>query len=271
MNLRTVALNVNNFSGAIPIQQSTENKLDYEYRAKKLVSWVLKQKADVIVLSEFANGTSPGNILEEKIKDEFHVFKPKQQTHKAKTNWSIVLILVSKRIPIENINQISSPQNLKPWARWIEVEINIDKQPISLLGIHASTNQDRESFRNALQNFAKRKQNYYSIIIGDFNAATNEDRSRVSKHSTENGQFLNALINSNFIDVWRNNHPKLKFFSWYNNGDLNDGRRLDYAFVSTPLSNDFLCEATYDHSVNDPTKKHVLTDHSAVTLECKSK
>lgn len=284
MRLKTIALNINNFAGKktkpvcsdpdyqkkISEYNLNDNIVKRKIRAKEIANWLIHQHGDanLIVLSEFENGTIIGDAFEEAIKDDFYVLKPKHTT-KNVGSWSIVVVLVSKRVSREAYTQKTSPVALIPWARWLEVEVTLGEKIISILGIHASNNRGRDSFKSALEHYARNKKNDHSIIIGDFNAAINEDRAKPSKASVENGLFLDSIKTSGFTDTWRINNKREKIFSWYYNCDMSDGRRLDYAFVSRQVNDCFHCDVAYKNAqcING---SH-LSDHSAVILECVKK
>lgn len=219
----------------------------------------------MIVLSEFENKTIVGNTFEQAIKDDFYILKPKHAT-KVVRSWSIVVVLVPKRITMQGYTQKNSPITLITWARWLEIEVTLGEEVISILGIHATNNRGRKSYKNALEQYARNKKNDYSIIIGDFNADINEDRAKLNENSVENGQFLDSIKTSGFTDIWRINNRREKIYSWYYNNDINDGRRLDYAFVSTQLNACFYCDVEYKNA--QCINGNHLSDHSAVILDC---
>lgn len=181
-------------------------------------------------------------------------------------------------------DKIYEIQKGNEWARWLEIEITPESnEKVNILGVHVPGTYKRNEFKDLLIEYCKmEKRTINSIIIGDFNAASDNDRKITTQERhdssfinivTENTQFLNSICNAGYTDAWREKHPvPIKEYTWYNkdkNNDVdeNDGRRLDYVFISESLNKGFNYSVQYDHSMNVAVSQRGLSDHSALILE----
>lgn len=120
-----------------------------------------------------------------------------------------------------------------------------------------------EVYKTLLEDLKKSKDENV-IVIGDFNIAHSEIDLARPKNNQKNIMFtpeereqLNKLIDLGFIDTFREFHKEGGNYTWWpyfvNARERNLGWRIDYAFVSKPLSkklkNSFILKDVYgsDH------------------------
>lgn len=112
------------------------------------------------------------------------------------------------------------------------------------------------------------------ILVGDFNVAHNEMDVYNAKQNIQNTMFtpeerkqLDAIINSGYIDTFREKNPEKQSYSWWpymaNLRERDIGWRIDYVFVSKKL---------YPKIQDAFIRKDILgSDHCPVGIEMQSK
>ena len=99
------------------------------------------------------------------------------------------------------------------------------------------------------------------ICLGDFNTVRNNDLDIISgkPHSKRTIDAFNEFVSTfNLHDVWREQNPRLKDYTW-SRPDLSTARRLDYILVGSNVYKS-------DHKLCTRIQTAVLTDHRAVIL-----
>ena len=158
-----------------------------------------------------------------------------------------------------NINYIINDSQF-PSARWQEIKIS-DK--IFMLNIHA---KDEERFKGPLKNYLSQKNNYASIIMGDFNLAGEQDRENILDSEKEaivsNDIFLKEFTDCGYIDIKDVDRP----YTYYPAEER--GRRLDHCFVSESIVKHFTCigYTCVDINVLLNSSKG-FTDHCGIILD----
>lgn len=167
-------------------------------------------------------------------------------------------------------------------ARWQECKINLNDKEIYILNLHADRNiidrKDRDQYRkqqneNArfyypLQKYIPMRKDEYFVVVGDYNAASNDDRAIKKKETDEvfifNTEILNIFKINGFVDI----KDKENIYTYYPYKNKQSGRRLDHCFISKNVSKTFNCKGYTDETVNALVYPDTgFTDHSAIILE----
>jgi len=266
-SLKILSLNLNNFGG-LDIEQQTfnwnseEKILERLKRAIDIWSYIIESNAHIVVLQEFDNGDVVGNKFSKMLRISGFILIGEKITG------SIVKIAIRENI-YKRYYFNHKNKELKAYAKWTEIEVELkNENNLKIIGIHVplADTEKRKQFKKELKKLKDTSNN--TIVIGDFNAATNKDRAILKNENDktilENKKLLD-LMSDYFIDVWRHKNPNAKEYTWYFRNEKN-GRRLDYAFVSRDLTNKYSCDVNYDHDVNLIINDKGITDHSAIIL-----
>lgn len=247
---------------------------------KKFIEYIKDKKAHVITLQEF----TPKNFTTFQVE----LTDYKCIIHNNVKQWGnagVVFLAVHNSIFKNNNFQGNS---FEKFARWTEVCISTNSKTLNILCIHVpipSYKKDKNNknvkdnqgnfiiddksieskayFWNYILLYAQAKKDENTIIIGDFNTFLPIDANKNNARSILSGH-LNTLKDIGYYDVWQRLNPDKKEFTWYYDGNINDGRRLDYSFVSEKLQADLAC---HDHDVNTAQHSNGLSDHSALVIE----
>lgn len=166
-----------------------------------------------------------------------------------------VAFLVNKisGIKCSNFNEIVS-------GRLTTIEININNKDINLVNVYGPNN-DNPSLFNKLENFISNNNESNIIVGGDFNTIINPSMDKKNGRMDTNKKcqsVINSIMsNYELNDIWRENNPNEKQFTWHSNTKPVIFSRLDYFLISEYLRN------TLPKCTIKPGFK---TDHSAVIL-----
>ncbi len=252
--------------------------------AERLTKWLIINQIDVIILNEYDvsvykyNGENikVSNYFKHKLEDYYYTDKelsfPKDsEGNTYKSTGSICACFISKQICKENFKILAAPTlNLKatewPYTRWLGIELNINEKKIILIGVHIPYgNNDRAKnywkiLLNYCEKYYKTHMNYQLIILGDFNAFTNNDISEDNTQS-ENASKLTSL-DKYLKDAYREVHPYTPCYSYVKNVSP---RRLDYIFVSENALK-HINQVEYLHNINSSYTTEGFTDHSGLLI-----
>lgn len=150
-------------------------------------------------------------------------------------------------------------------ARWQECKINLNDKEIYILNLHADGST---RFCDPLQKYIPMRKDKYFVVIGDYNAASNDDRAEKLKETDKvlifNTEVLNIFKNNGFVDI----KDKENIYTYYPDKNKQSGRRLDHCFISNNVSENFSCKGYTDETVNALVYPDTgFTDHSAIILE----
>lgn len=210
-----------------------------------LATALLRQRADLLVLSEFRNNRH-GEALRNKLAASGF-------THQATAVGDARLntLLVAARLPF-------SVQRQRVLAfdpvRLMEVRFS----GFALLAAHLPNLKAKIPHWKALLRLARAEPAARRILAGDFNTGENGA-------DGENFRFTCAdemarLLALGWVDAWRRLHPSKRDYTWYSHRGR--GFRLDHVFLSPALA-PALRGAALSHRV----RLRGLTDHSALRVD----
>lgn len=117
-----------------------------------------------------------------------------------------------------------------------------------------------ESLQKSIGNQNDDSLQHYEIILGDFNCVLDKTIDKCPPHRTEDSglnEFKLLMHRHDLFDIWRNNNPKTKRFSFHRGKTKS---RIDYIICSNSLSSKLL----------DPKIKHFpFSDHDICTVKVK--
>jgi len=144
---------------------------------------------------------------------------------------------------------------------WCEKKIEFCNKVIRVMNIHISLSYEL-MLKLSLLEYAEQNKDEYIILLGDFNAAEEED---TEKFIEENDQFLKTLRKIGFVELGNEDVHYTHYAS-------NKGRKIDHIYVSKKFHNDFDYTLDYIDEVNYGHPKYnesetAFTDHSAIKVK----
>jgi len=215
-----------------------------------IIKSLIRHNTDISIITEFRENDNGNRIRAELQKlgwsYQYSSSPPENQNG----------ILVLSKIDFK----IKEREYLLPKATHRWVDIYIPNEDLSILGVHIPAYKDKwdkEDFWQNLVLFAKEKANENYIIIGDFNTGLRDDYEGTPFKLSE---YMEELVNLDWVDAWRCFHNSTRDFTWYSNA--NNGFRIDYAFTSKPIR-DYVFNAYHSHN----ERINNYSDHSALVIE----
>lgn len=226
-----------------------------------------ENSGDIAILHEVPYKNKSNSLQNAFSADKYKIEEPKALEHSSYCPNFITLGIFKKSSFSDKSYEIRKGNG---WARWLEIEITLEnKEKTNILGVHIPNAlgykriEDKAYFCIDALLYSEKHKKENTIIVGDFNTFT-EDDSTKGINSTLS-ECLNRLTDIGYADTWREKHANKNEYTWYNGDD--DGRRLDYAFVSEYLKKNYNYGVQYDHSTNVAVSQKGLSDHSALILE----
>ena len=101
-------------------------------------------------------------------------------------------------------------------GRILEAKIEIDDDIFNVHNVYAPNSfKERTLFFEKYNNVVNKISNNNCIVAGDFNCVSHPyDKSNVMYADTSRPKFLNLLASNNLYDVWREQHPHDREFTW---------------------------------------------------------
>lgn len=234
-----------------------------ESNINNILNLIKNKNVDIVVLQEFQMQYADIYLPTlEKIGFKYIVYSRNIENNIARNG-----VLVASKEIIQKDNQeypISEEYDRRNF-------INVKIADYEILGIHVDSDyikSSRSNHKKWLDDFTKKNVKNKTIVIGDFNAAKKEDRAKKdinTKILEENSLLIDNILDKGFRDAWieKNNRSSIEY-TWYYRADLQDGRRLDYCFISNEIK---LVNFEYIHTTNTTENKKGFSDHSAMILE----
>ena len=193
---------------------------DGEPRLVRLVPWLAKIDADILVLTEFKSGP-----LEEELKALLadagypHLLSHPQEPFKLGT-------AIASRQPL-SVVELPLPTMTEPWR-----SIGVCVDGVDVFGFYFPLNGAKQLYWDWLLANAQKLRDRNVALLGDFNTGkvlvdeAGETFDCQDKHE--------ALEEIGFIDTWRAANPTGRDYTWYS--AYGNGFRLDYIWASPPLA-----------------------------------
>ena len=219
---------------------------DGQPRLQRLVPWLAKLDADLLVLTESKSGAL-GDELKERLAEAGY---PYLLSHPQAP--FILGTAIASRRPVTAVELPIRPAT-DPW-RSIGAEVN----GISVFGFYFPLKEAKALYWDWLLLNAKELLNRDVILVGDFNTG--------KRGIDESGETLDcqekhaALEELGFVDAWRAAYPTERDYTWYSK--FNNGFRLDYIWASPSLA-PRIQRVWHDHEA----RLTLASDHSAVVAD----
>ena len=214
-------------------------------RAKVQVEWLLEQKKDILVLTEYKKGNG-GLLIQKKLLEEgYKVF----ENLKTSKEYGVLIAIKNIKANELKINISNLPERV----------IYIKSDKISLMGIYVPANDKNKEIRKRpfieelLLNIKKFKP---SIICGDFNTIS---RTHIPKYKTF--KEWEYLFMDQILELGYKEKSKDNDYSWI--GRTGNTYKYDYIFINKEI------KIIDSISYNEETIKLKLTDHSIVEAKFK--
>lgn len=98
------------------------------------------------------------------------------------------------------------------------------------------------------------------LVIGDFNTGNNHLDKSLAGAKFNCADMPERLIDSGYVDLWRDAHPLSREYSWFSN--TGNGFRIDHAFARPVLAGQ-VSRCEFDHAPRISGE----TDHSAIIVD----
>lgn len=262
-----------NFNGYIG-KKTKEERLEINEKNKKTVTNYLK-KYDVDII---AGQELPAHINEEKFMKSNNLDGSFDGQAEGKSdfftgfymsNKNYVGELISDKKISEIWDELFEYCPSVPSFRsgfWCEKWIEFCGKRIRIINIHVSLRHDI-AIRFSFLKYISPINNEYTIILGDFNAAKNE---QTEEHIQANDIFLKKIEGKNYYELISEEESKTRkgHYTFYTS---KKGRKLDHIFVSKVFYKKFNYEIEYIDEVSNThpdyeSSESAFTDHSGIKV-----
>lgn len=228
-------------------------------RAGKQASWLQKQSADIVVLTECKR--SKGCLFLERY---FQAYGYYVAFPKPEGNEYGVLIASKHQLTISDFSQ--QIDFLR--SRVVSAKVLCNANAIEVIGVYVpsrdSSPEKREKKRNFLSSLLKALEvvpaSPLRVFCGDFNILEPDHIPHYPIFEDWEYDFYRTLANYQLHDAFRHFNPGIQEYSWV--GRKGDGYRYDHCFVSPDLL-PLLSGCRYLHE----PRELKLSDHSALVTE----
>lgn len=256
----------------------------------KIVSWNVNSiKARLENVLEWVSYNNPDILMLQELKCEEASFPYEALSHlsynyaiSGQKTYNGVAIL--SKYPIDDIKKDFTGNPCPEQARFVEISYNSPLGYMRAINVYVPNGGEVGSEKFALKlEFLKALKVYLSnvqskeeniVIGGDFNVApfdidvySPKDLENSTCFTLEERKLLRAIINDDWIDLYRILHNKKTEFSWwdYRAGALqhNHGMRIDFLLGNTTLA----CKASAAHIDKAARSKEKASDHAPVIVE----
>ena len=215
-------------------------------RLSRLVPWLAKIDAEVLVLTEFKTGPlgeEIGALLAES--GYPHLLSHPQGPYKLGT-------AIASRQPLTPI-ELPIPAPQEPWR-----SIGARVEGVNVFGFYFPLGPAKQHYWDWVLSIAEGLKGSNAILLGDFNTGkVLVDEVGESFDCQERHEALEAL---GFIDTWRSTHQDERDYTWFSSAG--NGFRLDYIWASPQLASHVLgVSHRHDGRLNR------YSDHSAVVSD----
>lgn len=220
-------------------------------RASELLRYLLGQRADVLVLSEF-RANPPGAMLRAELAAAGF-------THQVATARQprINHLLIASRYPLRR--EYPAPLRVDR-LRLCTVRVAAPEGGLSLVAAHLPNFDAKQPHWDALLHLAAEQPRTPRLLLGDFNTGLRGQDAEDGPFPFFGAGHMQRLLELGWVDAWRQVHPQGREYTWYSHRQR--GFRLDHAFLSPALS-PRLRTAALDHT----PRLSGASDHSALCVE----
>jgi exonuclease III len=223
------------------IRQGGGSRLD---RIEKVIEG---HRPDVLILPEFRNNPA-GTQLRRWLTGVGHVHQASGETRQPKDN----TVLLASKVPfvVSSFSELGENRHRCVCGRFGK---------LTILAWYFATMEFKRPLFRFLQTLPKDYLRRETLIMGDLNTGCRYwDEGRMDLSLVEE---FGALLGCGWTDVWRQNHPGVREWSWLEPWGHHVGYRLDHALVSPPLLSR-VKDVHYSHAEREAN----ISDHSSVVL-----
>ena len=215
-------------------------------RIAAIVAALAPHEADVLVLTEYRDGTSVFSLHTE-LERLGYKWVTRHLPPRGRNGVSI-----ASRRRFQEIGLLSSAVD-EPW-RMIEVVIG----RIRVIGVYMPNLRVKIPYWEALINIISKRVKESILTLGDFNTCRAYLDEPGATDST--ARFMDEVQTAGFRDLWRDRNPDGREFSWYST--RGNGFRIDHAFLSPRLVKR-VTDIRYEHAAREAR----VSDHSMLVLD----
>jgi exodeoxyribonuclease-3 len=215
-------------------------------RVLQLYEIIIKQNADIVVLTEFRNNRY-GLELRKKLLDSGYIH---QWVTSADENTNSVLISSIEPYCSQHFEFVVEHNNQRV--------VKIYSKDFSLYGLYFPQKDEKKVLFEFILSEIKKNPNEKSMFIGDFN--TGRHFVDEAKSTFACSDYMDKIEQTGYSDAWRYVNKDAREYSWYSNSG--NGFRIDHVFVHKELVS-WVDNCYYIHDV----REEKISDHSMMVLE----
>jgi len=212
-------------------------------RINLILQFILKQKAQIVILSEFRNNDKGNNLRNTLLKYDYK-FQAVPQTQKDEN-----CVLIASKLPF---NSKLYYDNSIDYSYGI---VSAKFQSFYVYGVYLPHKKKHKLFDVLNQEILENKP---SIIAGDFNSGINKVDQKGDSFWYE--KDFKKLLKNEMTDAFRFIHKDKLEYSWYSHGG--NGFRYDHTLVHKDLL-PIVNECIYLHEAREEN----ISDHSPMILK----
>jgi exonuclease III len=219
---------------------------DGEPRLKRLVPWLAKLDADLLVLTEFKSGA-----LEDELRELLSEAGYPHLLSHTQGPFSLGTAIASRQsAAVVELPIMAATES------WRSIGAGIDG--IDVFGFYFPLKEAKQPYWDWLLANAEKLRDRDVVLLGDFN--TGKIRIDEASETFDCQDKHEALEKIGFVDTWRAAYPKGRDYTWYSSHG--NGFRLDYIWASPPLA-PRVQRVWHDHEA----RLTLSSDHSAVVID----
>lgn len=215
-----------------------------------LISWLLGQSPDFIILSEWRSNESGREIVRDLKKAGFTVSSVHRENPKA----NAVLVGAKQPFELKRITPTGAEKGELGLAKFLDFHV---------CAAYFPQLNEKVIFFNKCYELAENYNSAPLLIVGDLNTGRNDcDLEEGAVKFSCESQFMNLEAKSRLTDIWRSQHGSgAREWTWRS---ARNGFRIDHAFSNEAFQAAFKKVNCY--YLHEPRESRV-TDHSALVID----
>lgn len=228
-------------------------------RAAAIVDYLLKQRADVIALSEF-RGTPASVSIASELAVAGYVH---QRTTVNRSLPALNALLIASLHPLRKLSLRHAPDCA---PRWLAVNVH-GPQPMGVVAVHVPNRHtgNKYPFLEALTQVMAAWRGLPAVIAGDTNSGRIHLDEQVRTFNGIEDRWMLSMEKNGWRDAFRYLQPAGREYTWYSPNGRN-GFRLDQMFIHPQLVGQ-ISHFSHQWAGATQVRREVVSDHAAMVLE----
>jgi exodeoxyribonuclease-3 len=228
-------------------------------RAQSIVDYLLRERPDVIALSEFRGTAASTSIADALALCGY----PYQRTTVDKLQPALNSLLLASRYPLRRLRLSRAPDCT---ARWLAVNVYAP-QPVCIMALHVPNRHTgrKYPFLASVLEVVSHWRGLPAVVVGDTNSGCIKIDEETRTFNRIEDAWITSLNHRGWRDAFRLLRPDAREFTWYSPNGRN-GFRLDQMFVHPRLVPE-VRGFTHQWVGATARRREVVSDHAALLLE----